>query len=153
MDRISSSRTYFTKRIFPAIWLGIVGLGLVIGVATGAWRKEPVVVIQPVVMAAFGYILFRKLVWDLADEVRDAGTHLLVRKGDVEERIALANVMNVDTSRFVNPRRITLRLRVPGKLGEEVAFIPKATYQFNPFARNEVAEALIKRIDRTRQAS
>src|SRR5262245_38404205 len=83
MERISSSKTFFMKRILPAMWLGIVAISLVVGVATGTWRKEPVIVIQPLVMAAFGYFLFRKLVWDLADEVRDAGTHLLVRKGDI----------------------------------------------------------------------
>ncbi len=107
-------------------------------------------VIQPLLMAAFGFFLFRKLLWDLADEVRDGGNYLLVRRGSVEDRIALASVMNVDSSQFTNPRRITLRLRSASKLGDQIVFIPKTSFQLNPFARNPVAEALILRIDRLR---
>ena len=150
MERISSGQTFFIKRIFPAFWFGFLALFLVIGAATGAWRKEPVFVIQPLLMAAFGFFLFRKLLWDLADEVRDGGNYLLVRRGSVEERIALASVMNVDSSQFTNPRRITLRLRAASKLGDQIVFIPKTSFQLNPFARNPVAEALILRIDRLR---
>jgi hypothetical protein len=150
MERISSGQTFFIKRIFPAFWFGFLALFLVIGAATGVWRKEPVFVIQPLLMAAFGFFLFRKLLWDLADEVRDGGNYLLVRRGSVEERIALASVMNVDSSQFTNPRRITLRLRSASKLGDQIVFIPKTSFQLNPFARNPVAEALILRIDRLR---
>jgi hypothetical protein len=152
MEQISSSQTFFMKRVFPAFWFGFLAVFLLVGAATGAWKKEPVFVIQPVLMAAFGYFLFRKLIWDLADEVRDGGNFLLVRKGGVEERVALADVMNVDSSQFTNPRRITLRLRRPGKLGNEVVFIPRSSFQINPFARNPTAEALIQRIDRLRNA-
>lgn len=150
MERISSAQTFFVKRIFPAFWLGFIGLFLVIGVATGGWRQEPMFIVQPLLMIAFGLVLFYKLVWDLADEVRDGGTFLLVRKGSVEERVALTSVINVDSSQFTNPRRITLRLQTAGKLGDQVVFIPKASFQWNPFARNPVAEALITRIDRLR---
>lgn len=153
MERISSGQTFFIKRIFPAFWFGFFALFLVAGATTGVWKKEPVFIIQPLFMAAIGYFLFRKLVWDLVDEVRDGGNYLLVRKGNVEERVALTNVMNVNSSQFTNPRRITLRLRASGKLGDEIVFIPKASFQLNPFARNAVAEALIQRVDRLRNPS
>ena len=104
----------------------------------------------PAILVVFGAIMFRKLVWDLADEVRDGGDFLLVRRGKVEERLLLENVMNVSMSQFTNPRRLTLRLRTAGKLGDEVAFIPKSPLRLNPFARNPVAEKLIARVDRLR---
>ena len=152
MERISSTQTFFMKKVFPAFWLGFVALFLVVGGVAGAW-KEPLFVIQPLVMLAIGILLFRKLVWDLVDEVRDGGTFLIVRKGSLEERVPLANVMNVSASQYTNPRRLTLRLRKAGKFGEEIVFIPKSTFQINPFARNPVAEALILRIDRLRNPS
>ena len=104
-------------------------------------------------MAAFGFFLFRKLVWDLADEVRDGGTFLLIRKGGLEERVLLSNVININVSQFSNPSRISLRLRTPGKMGDEVVFIPKTTFRLNPFARNALAEKLIRRVDDARQGS
>lgn len=153
MERISSRTTFFMKRVFPVLWFGF----LLVFIGVGLFQPDPGVraafVVQPLLMAAFGAILFRTLLWGLADDVRDGGSFLLVSKGGIEERVALATVINVDASRFVNPQRVTLRLRSPGRLGSEIAFIPKATFQFNPFARNQIAESLIVRADRARQGS
>ena len=153
MERMSSSMTFIMKRVFPVFWFGFIMLFMGIGLTQGAGGERWMFVIQPLVMAAFGYVLFRKLLWDLADDVRDGGAHLLVSKGGVEERVALSNVINIDCTRWVNPQRVTLRLRTPGKLGAEIAFIPKTAFQLNPFARHPVAESLIVRADKARQGA
>lgn len=150
METIPSVRTFFIKRIFPA--LGLLFLALFVGVGgfvDGGWQ-QPQFLLVPAIMIVFGAIMFRKLLWDLADEVRDGGDFLLVRRGKIEERLPLANVMNVNVTHLSNPRRLTLRLRTPGKLGDEVALIPKSSFQLNPFARNPIAEKLITRVDRLR---
>jgi hypothetical protein len=61
--------------------------------------------------------------------------------------------MNVSISQFTNPRRLSLRLRTPGKFGDEIVFIPKSSFQLNPFARNPVAEKLIARVDQFRNSA
>lgn len=154
MQRISSKMTFVAKRLFPAIWLGGVSLGLVAGIFSFVQQRThdslPLLLI-PLAMLVFGYFLFRKLVWDLADEVQDGGTFLLVRRGPVEQRVQLSNVLNVSMSQFTNPRRLTLRLRAPCEFGDEIAFIPKSPgWQLNPFARNPIAEDLIRRVDNAR---
>ena len=106
--------------------------------------------IIPLVMMAFGFFLFKSLVWVLADEVRDCGEYLIVKRKDVEERIMLADIFNVSMSQFTNPPRISLRLRKSGKLGDEVLFMPIQNFRLNPFARNEIAEDLMKRTDSAR---
>lgn len=154
MQLISSRSTFVMKRIFPAIWMGGVSAGFLVGLfavvskpAAGAWPF----VLVPLVMLVFGYFLFGKLVWNLADEVQDAGSYLLVRKGSLEQRVQLGNILNVSVSQFTNPRRLTLRLRRPCEFGDEIAFIPKApVWQWNPFARNPVAEDLMRRADSAR---
>ena len=150
MERISSGQTFFMKRVFPAFWLGAIALAAVVLVIDRGTPPLAMFVV-PVAMLAIGGVVFRKLLWDLADEVRDGGSFLLVRRGGIEERIPLANVVNVSVSQFTNPRRLALRLRTRGKLGDEIVFIPKASLRFNPFARDPVAEALIARVDRARQ--
>jgi hypothetical protein len=154
MQLISSKMTFVMKRLFPAVWLGGVFAGLVAGVLSLASRRtmDPLpFVFIPVVMLLFGYFLFRKLVWDLADRVEDGGAWLLVRRGPVEQRVQLSNVLNVSMNQYTNPRRLTLRLRTPCEFGDEIAFIPKSPgWQLNPFARNPVAEDLIHRVDRAR---
>lgn len=154
MQLISSKLTFVTKRLFPTIWLGGVSMALVAGIFSLMSRRTPdslPFLLIPVAMLVFGYFLFRKLVWDLADQVQDGGTYLLVRRGPIEQHVQLSDILNVSMSQFTNPRRLTLRLRTPGEFGDEIAFIPKSSvWQLNPFARNPIAEDLLRRVDNAR---
>lgn len=151
MEIISSGQTFFIKRVFPVFWFVFLAIFIAVGAFAGDASNQLPFFLVPAIMVVFGAIMFRKLVWGLADEVRDGGDFLFVRRGKIEERLQFANVMNVSMSQFTNPRRLTLRLRTPGKLGDEVAFIPKSPLQLNPFARNPVAEKLMMRVDRLRK--
>src|SRR5262245_27580245 len=154
MERISSGSTFFMKRVFPFVWVGFIVLWLAMAVSQGAVARDPIgFLVMPVAMILIGVIVMRKFLWGVADEVRDGGAFLLVRKGGMEERIALAEIMNVDLQRYSNPKLLTLRLRKPGRFGDEVSFFPKSQFQLNPFARHRLAEALIVRIDLARRTS
>jgi hypothetical protein len=141
------------KRVFPAFWIGALSVVLIVEVAAIRSLPHMALILIPIAMLAFGRVAFRFFLWDLADQVDLGGDQLIVRKGIIEARISLREVMNVDMSRFTNPRRLGLRPRRAGPLGDEIAFIPRAQFQFNPFARNAVAESLILRVDRLRQGS
>jgi len=157
MEKISRP-TFFLKRVFPALWLGGVGVGAVVaataffsGKDAGGHPLPIMVLVVPLLMLVLGFTLFRKLIWDLADEVEDHGDWLRVRRGSVEERVNLVDVMNVSMNQFSNPRRLSLRLRKPGAFGDEIVFIPQTQgLRLNPFARNPIAERLIQRVDRLR---
>ena len=162
MERISSGQTFFMKRVFPILWLGIIGVGAVVAITVSfshlvvAPRGGPPPVVftfVPVLMLIIGVVLFRKLLWDLADSVDESRDFLLVRRGSIEQRVAFANVLNVSMTQFTNPPRLTLRLRTAGPLGDEIVFIPKAQgFRLNPFKRNEIAERLIRRVDEARNS-
>jgi hypothetical protein len=150
MKRISSKSLFISKRIFPVVWFGFLGFFVFEAIRKGAGTKEPLFLLVPCVMAVFGFLLMKKMVWDLVDEVYDDGDSLLVKSGSIEDRIALSNVMNVSASMFMNPPRISLRLVTPGKFGSEVSFSPVRAFSLNPFAKNEIAEDLIARVDQAR---
>ena len=150
VTKISSGFTGFNKKIFPALWFGFLAFFLVTSALAGALEQELSFLVVPILMAVFGYFLMKKLVWDLVDEVYDCGDFLLVKNRDEEERIALSNIMNVNSSTYINPPRITLRLVNPGKFGSEVAFSPITGFKLNPFAKNAVAEDLIVRVYQAR---
>lgn len=99
---------------------------------------------------AFGYFLFRRLLFDLMDEVYDSGDALVVRNNDQEDRIALTNITNVSYSQFVNPPRVTLSLREKCRFGDQVTFSPPTYLKFDLFAPNPMIEDLIKRIEAAR---
>ena len=152
MRRISSRTTFWYKRIFPVIWFGMLGLFLVGGGFAAALNDRTQLVpfiVLPAVMAVIGYIVMKKLVLDLVDEVWDDGAALIVRDRGREGRVALSNIMNVSYSPLINPPRVTLMLRQPSNFGSEISFSPPV--RFVPFAKSPVIEELILRVDAARR--
>lgn len=156
MKLISSRKTFFVKRVTPIIATGIM-LSFLVTVfmlfQKGRMTAEDIFwfLVMPAIMAVFAVLVFREIYWKLADKVQDGGHFLLVRKSGVEERIVLSDVVNVSMATYSNPQVLTLRLRKPWKFGEEVVFIPVKKWSFDPFARNEVAEDLIRRCNAARR--
>jgi fumarate reductase subunit C len=152
MRRISSTATFLYKRIFPIVWFGFLLVFVVFGLATGAVDAVSLLpfVIGPLLMVVLGYFLMKKLLFDLVDEVLDAGDALIIRNRDQEDRIALSDIMNVSYSPFINPPRVTLLLRRPSAFGSQVAFC--APVRFVPFASSPIIDELIQRIDSKRRA-
>ena len=153
MNRISSRATFFQKRIFPVLWFGFLIVFAGIAIFSGIVARDPAFLVVPCLMAVLGFFLTRFLLWDLADEVTDHGSYLLVRRGSVEERVDLANIMNVSSTTLVSPPRVTLRLIAAGKFGKEIVFSPIRPFTLNPFARNPVVDGLIERVYRARSTA
>jgi hypothetical protein len=150
MTKISSKSTFFYKRIFPILWFGFIAVFVAITIISGVVAKSIMFLIMPLFMIIIGVIVMKKLVWDLADEVYDCGDTLLVRSRGGEQRVALSNIMNVSATTYMNPPRVTLRLVSGGRMGREISFTPAAAFTLNPFAKNQVVEDLIVRVDRAR---
>jgi len=152
MVKISSGSTAFYKKVLPLFWFGFLVVFVAFGLSRGGLRDEwwPFIAV-PAFMTVFGFVLMKNLVWDLVDEVHDAGDFLVVRKGADEERVPLSNIMNVSASTNMNPPRLTVRLVKPGRFGSEISFMLPARFSFNPFAKHPVVEDLIVRVDRARR--
>ena len=89
MTKISSRSTVFNKRALPVLWFGVVAIGATVSFWAGALQKQPLLILPPIILAAVGFVVMRKLVWDLVDEVYDCGDFLLVRSAGREDRVAL----------------------------------------------------------------
>ncbi|MBU1641351.1 MAG: hypothetical protein KKG53_12820 [Proteobacteria bacterium] len=150
MQKISSKYTVFYKKGFPLLWFGFLAFFFGISLIGGAADKAPLFLIVPCAMAVFGFFLMKKSVWDLVDEVYDGGDFLLIRNKGKEERVALSNIIKVNASTDTKPPRITLRLVTPAWLGKEIPFSPEYKSSNDPFAKNEIAENLIVRVDKAK---
>jgi hypothetical protein len=155
MRRISSKTTFFYKRVFPAIWFGFLVIFMaspfvapLIGESTSG--SPMAFLLVPAFLIVFGFFSMKKLVFDLVDEVLDAGDALVVRNGHLEERVALSDITNVGDAQFMNPPRVTLSLRNPGMFGDRVSFC--APVSLMPFSTSPIIDELIKRIDAARGA-
>jgi hypothetical protein len=154
MRRISSGMTFFYKRIFPVVWFGFLALfiatpfiapmfgGTISGSSLGFF-------LAPVVMMIVGYFTMKKLLFDLVDEVLDAGDALVIRNGHLEDRVALSNITNVGYAQFMNPPRVTLSLRNPSMFGDRISFCAPVSIM-PTFSTSPIIEELIKRVDAAR---
>ncbi|HEY2623099.1 MAG TPA: hypothetical protein VGI53_06615 [Dyella sp.] len=156
MQRLSSRSTFFYKRVFPVFWFGFLAVMLLtsLGLGRGPGRADLApFLFAPVIMAVIGYVLMRKLVFGLVDEVWLEGDQLLIRNRGEQSRIALRDVINVNATMMTNPRRITLMLRTESsRFGKELSFMPNSPRGiFSAFKTDPVAADLIHRIDALRQ--
>ena len=149
MKRISTPYT-FSRKIFPFLFYGFLAVFLGFVVMSGVFRKEPLFLVVPCVMAVVGYFFMRAALRDLVDDVFDCGSFLLVRKGRLKESIPLANIININFAINQRPARITLTLEKPGKFGKEISFAPPPRIYLTPYPRNEVVEDLIDRAQMAR---
>lgn len=158
MQRLSSRSTFFYKRVFPVFWFGFIAMTLIaMWVPRRATGHGPDVLmmslVPPLFMVVIGYFLFKRLIFDLVDEVWLDGDHLLVKNSGDQVKVMLDNVMNVSASTMTNPPRISLTLRTESsRLGKIVSFMPAGPGGFFALLRpNPVAQQLIECVDAARR--
>jgi hypothetical protein len=152
MRRISSKTTFFNKRVFPVVWFGFIALSIALPLFVGRQHNStpPIpFLFFPAIMAAVGFFVMKKLVFDLVDEVWDDGDALVVKNGGQEQRIPLGDIKNVSYSPYMNPPRVTLSLRRPTVFGDQITF--GAPLRIVPFSTSPAINDLIDRIDVARQ--
>jgi hypothetical protein len=152
MRRMSSKWTFFYKRVFPVVWFGFLALFLGISLFVVPRSSQAATLpflIMPIVMMVLGYFIMTKFVFDLVDEVWDDGDVLVVKNRDQTERIALADIKNVNYAAMINPPRVALSLRRRSVFGDKVTFC--APIRFVPFSTSPIIDELIERIDSARQ--
>jgi len=132
---------------------GFLAIFVLSGAIAVASRPEHLaVLIFPIFMGVFFYFILKATVFDLVDEVWDAGDYLVVKNRGEEATVRLEDIINVNSSRISNTKRVELRLRKGCRFGNEIAFIPVAKPSFwPPFAKNPMVEKLIDRIDAARR--
>ena len=146
MKRISRT-SFILKRLLPFFIIGILLLMPLIALIEG--RFSILVIVIPALIIAFTLFIMRKLVWELADEVYDAGEFLLVRRGGDEQKIYFSDIVNINYQGFTSPSRISVLCRTPGAFGNEVVF--SGPLSFNPLNTPKLVQDLVERADRTRR--
>src|SRR6185436_2274238 len=79
--RVSSRTTFAQKRVFPFVWFGVVAAMIAgILVAQGQPRSPPLAaILGPLVIGVIGFVAMKRSVFDLVDQVWDAGADLVIK--------------------------------------------------------------------------
>ena len=151
MRRISSRMTFINKRIIPICLFGFLALfaALSITFMISSGQIQIFFLLVPAGMAIVGYVILKKFVFDLMDEVWDAGDALIVKNKNEEIHIPISEIINISYSYVTNPQRATLMLRHSSRFGSEVTFSPLLS--FIPFKKSPIVTELIERVDAIRK--
>jgi hypothetical protein len=125
MRRLSSSKTFFAKRVFPTVWFGFVGcfaVAMIVSILRG--HNSAFALIAPVAMLVGGYLICRALVFNLMDEVHLGDGEFVARRGKHEERIPFTTILNISSSANCRPEHVTITIREPRQFGYEISFLP-----------------------------
>src|SRR5215472_17602297 len=142
MRPLSSKTTFYYKRVSPVIFFGVVLLMFGFGLISVLRDRQVSNVSFPIVLlllAVFAYRFMKKSVFNLADEVLDAGNVLIVRSGVQEERIALSDIKNVNYSPYMTVAAASHRVRRDNRFLAPVSIFPLRS--------SSVIDDLIDRVD------
>ena len=142
MRPLSSTLTSFYKRVVPLIG-GAASLLLLIGGIAGAIQaNQPAFFFFPFLLTTVWLLFWWYLLRPLVDSVWLDDADLVIRNGDLEERIVFGSIVTVEGSYFTNPERITITLREPGPFGDTIVFLPPKRYFRLPFTSHPLAGEL-----------
>ncbi len=134
--------SFILKKLMPGFLIGLLVLIIVVGLSTG---DLPLFAIAwAVFMLVTLLIMMQHFVWNLADEVHDGGDFLLVRRGAIEQRIPLEDIVNINYFSM----RVTLLVREPGPFGREIFFLGPVS--FVPLRVPRRITDLVERVDNAR---
>jgi hypothetical protein len=147
--------TFFYKRVFPFLIFPVfIAAGFITAAKSGA---DLSLLLFFVFVLIIGYAGMKLIgLFDLVDEVLDAGDALIVRNSGREERVPLADIIDVSYTQptfgrpqLGHPHPVTLRLRRPSQFGDQLSFFPRVTF----WGKGAVIEELNRRIHVAREAS
>jgi hypothetical protein len=103
-----------------------------------------------VAIIVLGFRPVKKWAFDLADEVWDDGTALLVKRGGKEQRVVLSDIKSVTYPTSSNPPHVVISLRQPTVFGDQIRFFGRWRMRILPFTSSPEIDDLIDRVDKAR---
>jgi hypothetical protein len=170
--RVSSEANFWLKWYYIISWLVMMGLSFSMMLLplvimplldpdalppmqphNGAVLPWPFILISLALFAAFFAwgCVFTKLLFDLVDEVLDAGDALLIRIGHQQERIALSEIMKVQYSWNFPFPFIIMTLRRPSIFGTRIVFRAPQRQSFTGSKKAPIIDDLFERINAARR--
>jgi hypothetical protein len=152
---ISFKQTTLLKRGFWLSAAALIAFVILTSVIDGSlWQNPlPTVMALCVLVTFLGYFLWKLPIHRLADSLIDCHDHLVARRRWTQESIPLASVAAAQVSTGLGVHRITIRLRVPSRLGQEIEFLPQASLWSSLSGVQQVASDLRDRANRANTAA
>jgi predicted membrane metal-binding protein len=140
---------FIAKKVLPTILIGSAVSGFAVMLLCRDVRTSPWFLIIIAFLLLLGLLVW-KTASQYADAVIDAGDHLVIRRGRVEDRVQLSDIVEVRGRGPAKRSDIALHLRKPGKFGREVLFLAALGSRNFASAPNDAVENLRRRVGRAK---
>ena len=155
MIRINSRLTFFHKRIFPLIPIGILILItlLMLPEIPKIWSENKfenlLIFIPHVLYFLIMPFYYNTLIFPLMDKVYEGEDHLVVRLGQIEEKIYFKDILDIkfNLRSFREVYTIQIELK-ESKFGTTIRFIPKFWVSFRPETPPVIFNHLVTKIQK-----
>lgn len=145
--RLSSSQTFFTKIIFPALWITSLGFGTILMFfAGGEWADVPLKLIFLFMFIAGSAFIYWSCIQLKVVSVDD--NFLYVSNYIKEIQIPLSEIYNVTENRWINIHPVTINLKSSSEFGDEIVFMPRV--KFFAFFKSHPVVAELKELVRSK---
>jgi len=141
--KISSDGATASAKVFACLPFPLVGLML----AASIYNKQIgalIAVAGLALLVAYAWVI-RRFVWSMLDEVTDCGEYLIAKRGKVEDKIFLIDVVDVVDKPFGRPAKTIVELRAKSAFGWRIVFAT-ATDRGGPDEPKDVAADLRRRM-------
>lgn len=133
--------------MFPLFAAGLLFVALFAGALFGDAASALFVFV-----AVSLFLLFtRRWISRLADEVRDGGSFLFVRRGEIEDKVYLNDIERIDYELHFPPPRVCIIRRSPGPFGRKIEFLGDE-WAFRLISEPKLVRELRERVERSRGA-
>src|ERR1041385_5026184 len=126
IERLSSLQTFFSKFIFPPIWIGAFGLGVTKTMTTADPRSWLPIFVFWMVGSGFIYWSCARLKKVSIDE-----KNLYVSNYLQEIAVPFSFIGDVTQNRWLNNQMVTIHFKFPTEFGDKIVFMP--TFRFFAF--------------------
>jgi hypothetical protein len=139
VERLSSLQTFFSKFIFPPIWIGSFGLGVTKTMQAADPRSWLPIFVIWIVGSGFIYWTCARLKKVSIDE-----QYLYVSNYFQEIAVPFSFVGDVTQNRWMNNQMVTIHFKSPTEFGDRIVFMP--TFRFFAFIGPHPVVARLKQL-------
>lgn len=145
-----SGQMVLIKKIFPGFVLSFFGIAIALGLSSGITKENGVGLLVLIGFSIYTLLIFKRMLWDLADEVLDCGDSLIFRESGTKTKVMLSDITHVEYHYGYSPERVTVFVNASSGNKYEFVFCPKGEWRFSRRDKNPLVLDLIVRIEQSK---
>lgn len=149
MKKISGEMVLI-KKLYPAFVFSIFGISIALGLSGGITKENGFGLLVLIGASIYTFLSFKRLLWDLADEVFDCGDSLIFLKSGTKTKVMLSDITHVEYNHSHSPERVKVFVNTSNANKYEFVFCPEGKWKLSWRDKNPLVLELIDRIEQSK---